>query len=415
LEMERHALQMFTSCGWFFNDLSGIETILILQHAYRAIELAEGLSAPAFEDKFMETLSLAKSNLPEMGDGRQIYERFGKPRRVSLEQAVNHFVIASLFENGEKKKRVFSYQMERPNYERLEKDGSWIVLGRAKVTPEMIPEAKDYLFVLIPSKNDILRTWIFEPREDLNLAVLRAKGQENLGKNEEGLAEVFTSIPWNTVFTLQDVFREERQSLFQKLIQKERDEHRRIYAELFDKTRLSVEPLVRLGLEIPFEIRVASEVTLSDRLFREIEKLQDDFRNRLEQGAIDRIIEEARRGGYDLRREASCSILDEMLNQRMSLLRRGMVKGSLETTESKTEKIEELITLIERAEKWGFQLRIGEAQNIMSEMLDSCFGELEMGWWGWGSGAEKPIPPNLIPLAEKLGFNVDRFSKMKIT
>lgn len=413
LETQKHALQMFTSCGWFFNDISGIETILILQHASRALHLAEGLFNPEVEDEFLERLSRARSNLPEMGDGRQIYQRLVKPQWVSLEKVVNHYAISSLFKDGEQEKKIFSYHTERINYERLEKEGCWFVLGQVKVTPEMIPETKEYLFVLIPSKKDIFRIWILEPKDGFNFSALGKKGEESLGKNEEELARGFTSVLGDRVFTLQDVFKEERQSLLQRLIQKERDEHRQLYAELFDKTRLSVEPLVKLGLEIPFEIRVAAEVTLSDRLFHEIEKLPGDLKNRLKRGSIDPIIEEAKRYGYDLRREESCSILSEMLNQKMGILQRGMVKDSPETMESRAERIEELITFIDRAGEWGFDLRKGEVQNIMNEMLDSYFGGLEMSWWGWGAGTERPFPANLIVLAEKLGFNVDRFAKMK--
>ena len=43
LEMERQALLMFTSCGWFFSELSGIETVQVLKYAARAIQLARDL------------------------------------------------------------------------------------------------------------------------------------------------------------------------------------------------------------------------------------------------------------------------------------------------------------------------------------------------------------------------------------
>ena len=83
------------------------------------------------------------------------------------------------------------------------------------------------------------------------------------------------------------------------------DEHRRIYGELFDKSRPSIETLAAAGLEIPYEIRVAAEVTLNDRLFREVERLSKEFKVIVEQGRIDRIMEEAEQFGYRLRRDES--------------------------------------------------------------------------------------------------------------
>jgi len=71
-ELERHALRMFTSCGWFFDDIAGIESVIVLRSAARAIELA-GAEAPRLEAGLLERLALAASNDPAVGSGREIY------------------------------------------------------------------------------------------------------------------------------------------------------------------------------------------------------------------------------------------------------------------------------------------------------------------------------------------------------
>ena len=73
LEMQRHAMLMYTSCGWFFDELSGIETVQVIQYAGRAIQLARETSGIDLEPEFIEQLALARSNLPELGDGALIY------------------------------------------------------------------------------------------------------------------------------------------------------------------------------------------------------------------------------------------------------------------------------------------------------------------------------------------------------
>jgi hypothetical protein len=78
LEMERHALGMFTSCGWFFDDVGGIETRQILRYAARAIELA-GDSAPRLEAALRDGLADAPGNDPAIGTGRDVYDRFARP------------------------------------------------------------------------------------------------------------------------------------------------------------------------------------------------------------------------------------------------------------------------------------------------------------------------------------------------
>ncbi|MBK8549782.1 MAG: DUF3536 domain-containing protein [Ignavibacteria bacterium] len=73
LEMQRFSMLMFTSCGWFFSDISGIETIQILQYAARAIALAEEVTGPRLEEEFLNRLSEAKSNLKKYKDGKDLY------------------------------------------------------------------------------------------------------------------------------------------------------------------------------------------------------------------------------------------------------------------------------------------------------------------------------------------------------
>ena len=84
LELQRMLLLMYTSCGWFFNDISGIETIQILKYAARAIDLMQQLKLPSVRDKFLEILGEAKSNRAELGTGADIYRRLVEPSRANM-------------------------------------------------------------------------------------------------------------------------------------------------------------------------------------------------------------------------------------------------------------------------------------------------------------------------------------------
>jgi alpha-amylase/alpha-mannosidase (GH57 family) len=75
LEMQRSSLLMFTSCGWFFSDLAGIETIQVLRYAARVIDLMNKLGLDPPQKEFMELLSEAKSNRPEKGTGSDLLIR----------------------------------------------------------------------------------------------------------------------------------------------------------------------------------------------------------------------------------------------------------------------------------------------------------------------------------------------------
>ena len=79
LEIQRNALLMYTSCGWFFTELSGIETLQILKYAARVIELMDELGLPSPRARFLEMLAEAQSNISEFGTGADLYLRFAEP------------------------------------------------------------------------------------------------------------------------------------------------------------------------------------------------------------------------------------------------------------------------------------------------------------------------------------------------
>jgi alpha-amylase/alpha-mannosidase (GH57 family) len=417
LEMQRHALQMFTSCGWFFADLAGLEAGIVLQQAARAIELAEEFGSHKVKETFLQRLSEARSNLPEMGDGRQIYERLVKAKGITVDQVVNHYAISSLFDDGAKEARIFSFHVERQDYEKLEKEGQRVALGQVRVTPDCIPEAREYCFGLISSTRDIFRTWISGKPGTWSFDTLKEKCLARLEEGEEALSEVLTSILGDRILTIRELFKEGRQAILQGLLQNEIKEHCRSYAELFDKTKQTIRLLAKEGLEIPYEIRMAAEVTLKERFLQEVRALRLDFRGTLKRGEIERIIEEVKGYGFYLRKEEASQILNEMVKERMESLRRSIPRhfALSQDKEIEMERVEEMILLLDLAVKWDFNLWKGkeEAQNLLDEILGEYVSSLERSWWE--EGLSKPLPDRFLALAEKLGFNVDRFLKMKIS
>ena len=85
LEMQRHALLMYTSCGWFFNDIGGLEPVQILKYACRVIEVMNDLGLPSPRKRFLEILSAAQSNRSELGNGADIYRRVVEPSNPSFD------------------------------------------------------------------------------------------------------------------------------------------------------------------------------------------------------------------------------------------------------------------------------------------------------------------------------------------
>ncbi|MDY0092496.1 MAG: DUF3536 domain-containing protein [Candidatus Vecturithrix sp.] len=107
LEAQKYALFCYTSCAWFFDDISGLEPIQNMRYAARALQLVEELDAPQIqaavqepllaaeqiEDLMLAEFKKARSNLPEYGTGKDLYLKFVKPEVYTPERAANHFLL----------------------------------------------------------------------------------------------------------------------------------------------------------------------------------------------------------------------------------------------------------------------------------------------------------------------------------
>src|SRR5437868_6782270 len=134
LEMQRYAMLMYTSCGWFFDELSGIETVQVIEYAGRAVQLADTLFEGSVEPGFLERLAQAKSNVPEHRDGAVIYEKFVKPAIVDLEKVAAHYAISSMFQSYPDQAHIYCYNVERDDYTMEEAGRLKLAVGRARFT-----------------------------------------------------------------------------------------------------------------------------------------------------------------------------------------------------------------------------------------------------------------------------------------
>ncbi len=136
LEMQRHALLMYTSCGWFFDELSGLETVQVIQYAARAIQIARDLFEEDLEGGFLETLEKAKSNISEHKNGRVIYDKFVRPAVITRESLGAHYAISSLFESYPEKTRIYAFSVRQEERQLFTAGNTRLAVGRVKVTFE---------------------------------------------------------------------------------------------------------------------------------------------------------------------------------------------------------------------------------------------------------------------------------------
>jgi alpha-amylase/alpha-mannosidase (GH57 family) len=149
MELQRHAMLMYTSCGWFFDELSGIETVQVIQYAARAIQLARLLFGEDLEPGFLERLEDAKSNIPEHGNGRSIYEKFVRPAMIDWDQVVAHYGISSLFHPYGEKTKIFLYDFQEEERQLAEVGRAKLAIGRTKVEFEITHQSASRAYAVL--------------------------------------------------------------------------------------------------------------------------------------------------------------------------------------------------------------------------------------------------------------------------
>jgi hypothetical protein len=147
MEMARHAMLMYTSCGWFFDELSGIETVQCMQYAARVAELIEDIGGDPVEPGLVERLAIAQSNLPDEGDGRKVWQQRVLPARVDPEKVCAHVAVETLVEpSGDKSLDVYGYHVDFVDRVERRSGRARMVAGTVRVRSRLTEDATSLCF-----------------------------------------------------------------------------------------------------------------------------------------------------------------------------------------------------------------------------------------------------------------------------
>ena len=285
LEMQRHSLLMFTSCGWFFEELSRPEGVQILRYAARAIELAGEVAGADLEPEFLRQIAQAPSNVVEMfADGADVYRQRVKTSQISIEQVAAHYAISSLFTTYGERSRVYCYDTYQIDYHLQRMGVLALAVGQLDLTSTITRETVHLVFGVLhlggldfhcciqPFSNRLaytqLKQTLFATLQDASAARIV------LAMNEQFDGESFTP---------QDLFAEERQRIVQLLNQETLGRLDRLYSQVYRENYSILVAFHQNELPVPQELQVAADIALSQRcletvcaLDRELEDAGDD-------------------------------------------------------------------------------------------------------------------------------------------
>jgi alpha-amylase/alpha-mannosidase (GH57 family) len=370
LEMQRHALLMYTSCGWFFDELSGIETVQVIHYAGRALQLAEQVSGEKLESEFLKHLALTKSNLPENGDGAKIYEKWVKPAVVDIGRVGGHYAISSLFESYPDKTRIYCYEVERERYS-VEAEGKIrLATGAARFRSTITEESATLDFTVLHLGDHNVTAGIRsadassdEDQKKLVAAFAQADTAE--------VIRLLDQVYGTSTFSLRQLFRDEQRKITNLILNESLNSAAALYRTVFE----SQAPLIRFlnGLEIPVPnaLKSAAEIALNNQLQQYLERPDLD---------LDSI--------HGLLREAAATKVSLDSTTLEYKVRKRLEKDAADFAANPNDPVaaERMIKLLDLIPALPFPVVLWEAQNVCYRPLVTAFQQN-----GWHSPAADPV------------------------
>jgi len=220
MEMQRHAMLMYTSCGWFFDEISGIETIQVMQYACRVIQLASQICNEDLEPEFIQRLADAPSNVSTYTTGDEVYKKMVLPSRTNLQRVGMHYAVASIFEDEPESLTVFNYSTFNEAFIKKEAGEQKLVLGITRVKSLVTRSEKKFAFAVIYlGKHNIIGNISLDMEPDkfssMQIRMVKAFEEGRLGEMI-GLIQVYFGPDKYTIWHL---FQDEKRKILDMISQ----------------------------------------------------------------------------------------------------------------------------------------------------------------------------------------------------
>ncbi len=278
LESQRHALLMYTSCGWFFDEISGIESVQVLQYAGRALQLADGGGDGAMESAFLERIEGCRSNLPEHRDGRRVYETFVRPATLDLRNVGAHYAVSSLFEKFDDRTRLFCYEVEREDFHSLNSGEARLAIGRAKVASSVTRESGRFGFCVLHMGDHNVSGGIRESLgEEAYETILKEIGGVFRGADLPETLRAIDRTFGDGTYSLKHLFRDHRRNVLRMLMKKPKADAVAQYRRIYEQNAPLLRFLREVGQPFPQVLLSAAELAIGSELREAFETGEPDL------------------------------------------------------------------------------------------------------------------------------------------
>jgi alpha-amylase/alpha-mannosidase (GH57 family) len=364
MEIQRQTQLMYTSCGWFFDDISGIETVQVISYASRAMQLGSEIfpaDSPAqlLEEKFLSRLEEAISNDPAQVNGKEIYLRRVKKMQVGLEQVGAHYAISSVFGSYPEDSRLFCFSVHREVYEVFNSGRGRLALGRARVSSKITAEAEDIAFAVLHFGDQNITAGVKQygglPADETEFAQLLAGVQEAAVRADlPQVIRLFDGYFGTTAYSLTSLFTDEQRRILRLILNSTLWEVENSLCTIYDAHASLLHFLTQSGLPKPPALTLAAGFAINAGLKRALESDPLDaiqMRSLLNLAGADQVA------------------LDTHLLSYLADLRMKRAMVELRAEPHNLETLDSTLDIARALRVLPFELNLWQAQNIWYETL----------------------------------------------
>lgn len=359
MELQRHSMLMYTSCGWFFDDLSGIETVQVLQYAGRAIQLAKELGGDGLEERFLEILEKAESNIPEYGDGRRIYEKFVTPSALDMHKVGAHYAISSLFEDYPERVEIGCWRASRREFITFEAGKVRLALGHALFTSAITLESDALCFGVLHFGDHNVNCGVHKFEADETYKALTGTITKPFSKAD--FPEVLRLMDKHfgaSTYSLSSLFKDEQRKVLEVILQSTLEEASAIYNQIYENHAPLLRFIRDLGIPHPKALYATAEFVLNSHLRQALEAEELNIER------VKSLVEDAKMEGISLDSASLEYALRQMLEREAEELSTDPTNMSL------LEKLEAATGLLDLM---PFSVNTWKVQNIYFDLLQSVY------------------------------------------
>jgi len=273
LEMQRHAMLMYTSDGWFFDDISNIETTQVIQYAARAIQLHRDVSGRDLEAEYVGMLAAAKSNIPEIGDGVRAYDLFVKPAVVDFLRLGAHYAVSSLFEEYPQAIRIAHYAASAEVCERSEIGKRTLAVGKVKLRSEITWEERTESYAVVHFGDQNLMAGVREFDDEARFQSMCSGLREAFAKSD--MTSVIRLIDQDFgahSYSLWHLFRDEKRKVLGQILTSTLGGLEAIFRQIYESNYAIMQALKEMQIPLPEALATPADFVLNADFRKAMEK-----------------------------------------------------------------------------------------------------------------------------------------------